>query len=67
MVVDARMEEMKKPTQKTFAGMPMNWDWKNWHKGLWNPESDELFTPKRVGIGWTINFHAVLKAFKILR
>lgn len=41
--------------KQTFLGMPMQWDLKNWHKDLWNPESDELFPPKRFGIGWSIN------------
>lgn len=53
--------------QKEFLGFPMNWDLKNWHKDLWNPESDELFPPKRFGIGYGCNFHAVLTAIGIIK
>jgi uncharacterized membrane protein len=54
-------------TQKMSAGMPVNWDWKNWYKGILNSEDDKLFPPKRVGVGWTINFHALLKRTRILK
>ena len=54
-------------TQKTFLGMPVNSDWKHWYKGMWNPDDSALFPPKRLGIGWTINFHAVMKKLKILK
>ncbi|MGO9702729.1 MAG: DUF5808 domain-containing protein [Xanthobacteraceae bacterium] len=47
--------------QRTFAGMPVSWDWKNWTKGVWNAEDRRLFPPKRVGIGWTINFRELLR------
>jgi uncharacterized membrane protein len=56
-----------KSSQKTWAGMPVSWDTKNWYKGLWNPEDERLFPPKRVGIGWSFNFHALLKKLRILR
>jgi uncharacterized membrane protein len=54
------------PPQKTFAGMPVNWDWKNWNKGVWNAEDHRLFPPKRIGIGWTINFHEVLRRLRVI-
>ncbi len=53
--------------QKTRLGMPVNWDWKNWRKQMWDDEDDRLIAPKRVGIGWAINFHAVLKRSGILK
>ncbi len=53
--------------QKTFLGMPMNWDLKNWHSTMWNPDDDDLFPPKSFGIGWTINFHAVLKKSGLIK
>jgi hypothetical protein len=56
----------KKP-QKTFLGMPMQWDFKNWNKDLWNSESDVLFPPKRFGIGWGCNFHAVFRKIGIIK
>lgn len=56
---------MKK--QKTWLGMPVNWDYKNWHKGIWDPNDPTLFPPKRFGIGWTINFHELLKRARIIK
>lgn len=62
-----KKQDKDQNTQKTWAGMPVNWDWKNWHKGIWNPEDDTLFPPKRVGIGWTINFQALLKKAHLIK
>lgn len=56
-----------KQSQKTFLGMPMQWDYKNWYKDAWNPESDDLFPPKRLGIGWGFNFHALFKKIGIIK
>jgi hypothetical protein len=28
---------------------------------FWNTESSRIFSPQPVGIGWTLNFHAVLE------
>ncbi|HKH81328.1 MAG TPA: DUF5808 domain-containing protein [Methylovirgula sp.] len=53
--------------QRTFQGMPVNWDWKNWTKGFWNSEDERLFPPKRVGVGWTINFYELFKRLGIKR
>jgi hypothetical protein len=25
--------------RKTWLGMPVNWDWQNWSKGVWNAEA----------------------------
>ncbi len=57
----------KSSKQKTWLGMPVSWDTKNWSKGIWNPEDKRLFPPKRLGIGWTINVHAVLKKLRLLK
>lgn len=46
---------------KKFFGMPVQWDLKNAFKDIWNPEEKRIFPPKRFGIGWGINFHALLK------
>ena len=48
-------------------GMPVNWDWKNWNKGVWNTDDHRLFPPKRVGIGWTINIHELLRRLRVRR
>lgn len=57
----------KKSKQKKILGMPVNWDRKNIFKNLWNPKSDELFPPKSFGIGWTINFHALLRSVGLIK
>jgi uncharacterized membrane protein len=52
---------------RTFAGMPMNWDWRHWYRGLWDPADDRLFPPRRFGIGWSLNFHAILKRIGVVK
>ena len=54
-------------SKKTWAGIPVSWDWKNWNKGVWNAQDHRLFPPKRVGIGWTINFREVLRRLRIVK
>jgi uncharacterized membrane protein len=52
--------------QRTFAGMPVSWDLENWYKGMWNAQDRRLFPPKRVGIGWTINFRELLRRLRVV-
>lgn len=47
--------------QKTFLGMPMSWEFKEMFKNNWNKDTDKIILPKRFGIGWTVNFHALAK------
>jgi uncharacterized membrane protein len=54
-------------SQKTWLGMPVNWDTKNWSKGMWNAKDERLFPPKRIGVGWTINFHKLFKSIGLLK
>jgi len=54
-------------TQRTFLGMPVNWDTANWNKGFWNAEDHRLFPPKRIGIGWTINARELLRRLGALK
>jgi uncharacterized membrane protein len=56
-----------KVPQRTWMGMPVNWDWENWNKGVWNTDDHRLFPPKRVGIGWTINIHELLRRLRVVR
>lgn len=56
----AKNEDLK------FFGMPMSWDWRNAHKDIWNPGEDRVFPPKRFGIGWGVNVHALLKKARVL-
>jgi len=55
-----------KVPQRTWMGMPVNWDWKNWNKAMWNADDHRLFPPKRVGIGWTINVHELLRRLRVV-
>jgi hypothetical protein len=32
----------------------------------WNPESGRIFTPEVWGVGWGINFHALLEKMRII-
>jgi len=54
-------------SERTWAGIPVSWDWKNWNKGVWNAQDHRLFPPKRVGIGWTINFREVLRRLRVIK
>lgn len=51
----------------TFLGMPMNWDAKRIFENVWNPDDRRLFPPKRFGIGWDVNLHAVLRLAGLTR
>ena len=53
--------------RRTWLGMPVNWDWQNWNKGVWNAEDHRLFPPTPIGIGWNINFREVLRRMRIVR
>ncbi len=33
---------------------------------MWNEDDERLFPPKVFGIGWTVNFHAVLRKAGII-
>jgi hypothetical protein len=36
-------KDPNKVPQRTWMGMPVNWDWKNWNKGVWNADDHRLF------------------------
>jgi hypothetical protein len=36
-------------------------------KSLWNKDDDNLFLPKRFGVGWSLNFHALGKKLGLIR
>jgi uncharacterized membrane protein len=60
-------KDLNSASPKTWLGMPVNWDWKHWYKAMWNDEDDRVLAPKRLGIGWTINFHAMPKRACLLK
>ena len=62
-----KTSEKPPKNDKTIAGMPVGTDLKGWYKPLWNKKDDTLFPPKAFGIGWTINFHALLKKAKVIK
>lgn len=51
---------------KTFCGLPMSWDIHRPLANLWNKETDKIILPKKFGIGWTINFHALLRQLGLI-
>ena len=60
-------KEAENKPSKTFLGMPMQWDFKNLHKDIWNQQDNRVFPPKRFGIGWGLNFHALLKKARLIK
>ncbi len=59
-------QDPNKTSQRTWMGMPVNWDWKNWNKAMWNTDDHRLFPPKRVAVGWTINVHELLRRLRVV-
>lgn len=35
-------------------------------QAYWNPESDSIFGPEAWGIGWAVNFHALLEKMRVI-
>ncbi len=59
-------ELQKKPQDRTWkgtvAGVPYNFNLPEWGdiaSEYWNPERDEILTPRVVGLGWGVNFAAL--------
>ena len=64
------MSDSKKPSEQpiqSILGLPMRWDRQNAFKNLWNKDDDQIFPPKHFGIGWSLNFHALLKSAGALK
>ena len=60
-------ELAKEPEERTWkgkvAGIPYNFrlaEWGDIATEYWNPASDNIFTPHVIGMGWGINFAAVV-------
>lgn len=60
-------ENKRTRSTKTFLGMPMQWERKKMFKNLWNQDEGRVFPPKYFGIGWDLNFHALLKKTGIIK
>jgi hypothetical protein len=62
-------QELQKPPEQrtwkgTVAGVPYNFhvqDWSEIAAEYWNPDSDDVLSPRAIGIGWGINFAAVAR------
>lgn len=61
-------ELQKDPEERTWkgkvAGVPYNFnvkEWSNIASEYWNPSSDEIIQPHVIGLGWGINFAALLR------
>jgi len=60
-------KEMEKPAaERTWkgkiAGVPYNFnipDWADIAREYWNPNSDRIFSPHAIGLGWGVNFAAL--------
>ncbi len=60
-------KELEKPPeartwQGTIGMVPYNFriqEWGNLSREYWNPASDQILSPKAIGIGWGINFAAL--------
>ena len=37
-----------------------------WREAYWNPDDDRIFTDKICGVGWAINFYALLRRIGLL-
>lgn len=60
-------ELAKEPEQRTWkgkvAGVPYNFrvgEWPDIAGEYWNPESERILQPRAIGMGWGINFAAVV-------
>lgn len=62
-------QELQKPPEQrkwkgTVAGVPYNFrldEWGNIAAEYWNPNSDNILSPRAIGIGWGVNFAAVAR------
>src|SRR5260221_2783439 len=60
-------KEMEKPAaERTWKGkiasVPYNFnipDWAGIAREYWNPNSDRIFSPHAIGLGWGVNFAAL--------
>lgn len=62
-------KELEKPASErtwsgAIAGIPYNFHVPSWAQlahEYWNPDSNQVFMPHAIGIGWGINFAALLQ------
>ena len=74
LTLAAILQELEKPKDRrewhgTVLGMPYDFrlpTLERFKTAYWNPESSNIFAPEVFGIGWAINFHALLEKLRIL-
>ena len=61
-------ELAREPEERTWkgrvAGVPYNFNVPEWSAvagEYWNPDSDEIVAPHAIGLGWGINFAALVR------
>jgi hypothetical protein len=66
-------ELAKPPAERTWrgkvAGVPYNFcleDWPEIAREYWNPESNRIFSPHAIGLGWGVNLAAVVRRVREL-
>jgi hypothetical protein len=58
-----RMQPEQRTWQGQIAGIPYDFrrpTLERLRERLWNPDSSSILTPKAFGVGWDINFYALL-------
>lgn len=43
---------------------PYRWNLRSIFKDVWNPNEPRILPPKQFGVGWGINFCAIMKKLK---
>jgi hypothetical protein len=70
MIVAALLTELRKPSQqRTWQGhiggvVPYDFrvpQLKQVREEFWNPDSDQVFVPRSFGVGWNVNFAALIQ------
>ncbi len=52
---------------KYWGRVPYRWNLKRAFSDVWNEKDSRVFPPKQFGIGWGLNFHALLKKLKSIK
>jgi len=61
-----RRKLAKKQLKQYFFGIPVSFDAKKIFWNFWDPSQEKIILEKHWGIGWDLNFHALLKKINIL-
>lgn len=48
-------------------GMTVKFDAMHAFNNFWNPDDTRVFPPTNFGLGWDVNFHAVLRNLGLIR